>query len=190
MEHWFSSQIFIGDMSDVLPLAKKACDGIENRFITQPLAITHGGITTYPNDSVLTTEEYAPLRNKIISVANAAATQQGIDVSKYNARIPEIWINKMNEGSTHGIHSHAPSSYSGCLYVNCPEGSAPTRFFNPIHSLAITCALPVNTTSSYEFFDVTPQDGMVVLWNGWLSHNVPPNKSKTSRYTISFNICY
>jgi uncharacterized protein (TIGR02466 family) len=188
VEDWFSSQLYIEDVSDVLPLAKKACIGIENRLITQPLAITCEGITTYPMDSVFDADEYTPLRNKIIDVATNMAAQQGVDMFKYRAGIKELWVNKMNEGSEHVMHSHAPSAYSGCLYVECPEGSAPTRFFNPIHSLTLTCPLPARTKTNYEWVDFSLQEGKVLLWNGWLAHSVPANRSKTPRYTISFNI--
>jgi uncharacterized protein (TIGR02466 family) len=186
-EDWFSSQLFIDDISDVLSLAKKACIGIEDRLVTQPLAISYGGITTYPRDSIFDSDEYAPLRDKVIEVVTKAARMQGIDMTKYHIWISELWVNKMNENSEHATHSHAASAYAGCMYVDCPEGSAPTRFLNPIHSLALTCPLPIQTKSTYEWVDITPQDGKVVVWNGWLPHSVPTNNSKTPRYTIAFN---
>lgn len=187
VENWFSSQVFTADMSDLLPIAKQVSVGIENRLITQPNAIDYGGITTYPRDSIFDADEYAPLRDRIISLVTSIAIQQGVDMAKHHIWLSELWVNKMNENSEHGIHSHAPSAYSGCFYVECPEGSSPTRFFNPIYSLTLTCPLPTETQVTYEWVDIAPQEGKVVVWNGWLAHKVPSNKSKTPRITISFN---
>lgn len=187
IEDWFSAQIFITDMSNLLPIAKQVSVGIENRVITQPNAITYGGVTTYPRDSIFDSDEYVPLRDRIIELVTAIAIQQGIDMTKHHVWLSDLWVNMMNENSEHGVHSHAPSAYSGCFYVECPIGSSPTRFFNPIYSLALTCPLPADTKATHEWVDIAPQEGKVVVWNGWLAHNVPPNRSKTPRVTISFN---
>jgi len=187
VEDLFSSPIFSADFSGSMGLARKACVDIESRAVTQPYAITNGGITTFPIDSVFQSDEYAPLRDHIIELVTHVAEKQGIDMSKHHVWLSELWVNKMNTGSEHKIHSHAPSAYSGCVYVECPEGSAPTRFFNPIYNLALTCPLPVFMKSNCESIDIPPQEGSIVIWNGWLAHNVPPNNSKTPRLTISFN---
>ena len=187
VENWFSTQLFVGDFSDVLPLAKKAFIGMESKKITQPNAITHGGITTYPKDYVFDSKEYIPLINKIIEVTTNVAIMQGVDMSDNQIWITELWTNTMNKNSKHWPHSHAPSAFSGCLYVECPQGSSPTRFHNPMYSLVVTCPLPGENPSTYEWFDVPAIEGNVAVWNGWALHSVPPNQSETPRLTISFN---
>jgi hypothetical protein len=51
----------------------------------------------------------------------------------------------------------------------------------------MTCPLPVETRSTYEWVDIGGQEGKIIVWNGWLAHKVPTNNSKTPRLTISFN---
>jgi uncharacterized protein (TIGR02466 family) len=187
IENWFSTQLFVDNIGELLPLAKKAFMGMESKKITQPEAITHGGITTYPKDDVFDSEEYIPLINKIIEVTTNAAIMQGIDMKANEIWITQLWTNAMNKNSKHESHSHAPSAFSGCLYVQCPQGSSPTRFHNPIYSLVATCPLPSENPSTYSWFDVPPIEGNIAVWNGWALHNVPPNESETPRYTISFN---
>lgn len=187
IENWFSTQLFVTDASSELSLAKKACTGLNTRDAVQQYAISNNGITTYPNDSVIRTPEYAPILLKIEQLISEVAVTQMIDMSTHRVCISEIWANEMLEGSEHAIHSHVPSHYSGCFYVDCPDDSAPTRFYNPIFHLTLCAALPVNNSVNYGWVDVPASEGKVVIWNGWLAHNVPVNQSKTPRRTISFN---
>ena len=187
VENWFPSQLFVEDISSVLHLAKKACAGIESRPNVQKDAISNGGITTYPNDRVLAGNAYIALRNEIKKVISAVASVQNVDMSKHEVEITQLWANKMNTGSEHGIHTHSPSAYAGCLYVTCPEGSSPTRFYSPIRNLVLTATVPSDNVVNCGWVDVAPAEGRVVIWNAWLAHSVPPNESKTPRYTIAFN---
>lgn len=183
----FPSQLFVEDLTSILPLAKQACIDIEKRKVTQNHAITNDGVTTYPNDEVLASDEYSELKNELINVISKVATLQNVDMSKHYVAITQLWANKMNENSEHGIHTHSPCSYAGCLYVTCPEGSSPTRFYSPIYNLTLTTFVPSNNVVNYEWVDIIPLEGKVLVWNGWLAHSVPGNRSKTPRYTISFN---
>lgn len=45
--------------------------------------------------------------------------------------ISEMWINQAGPGYRHPIHTHSNSLYSGCLYVDLPEGASPTLFYDP-----------------------------------------------------------
>ncbi|WOI56508.1 TIGR02466 family protein [Palleronia sp. LCG004] len=121
-------------------------------------------------------------------VASFAETL-GFDLGDRKLVLEDIWINILPEGGSHSGHIHPHSVISGTTYVAMPEGTSAIRFEDP--RLPMMMAAPPRRKdadpSIRQFAYVTPEIGDVILWEGWLRHEVPMNMSEEERISISFN---
>ena len=104
----------------------------------------------------------------------------------------EMWGNIIPNGGYTKLHNHSKSHWSGVYYIDVakmdenrsPENgciefvdprSFPTAFHHPKFSM-----LPGMT--------VKPEDGLMVLFPGWLNHYVHPYYGPAERISIAFNM--
>lgn len=103
--------------------------------------------------------------------------------------LEDIWINILTEGGSHSGHIHPHAVVSGTTYVAMPDGAAAIRFEDPRHGLMMASP-PRSADAPKEqrpFVYVSPNTGDVLLWESWLRHEVPLNKSEDDRISVSFN---
>ena len=74
---------------------------------------------------------------------------------------------------------------SGTYYVRVPKGSTSLRLEDP--RLSFYMNAPVRNGENALVHEVKPTAGALVLLESWLRHEVPPNQSKESRVSLSFN---
>jgi len=100
------------------------------------------------------------------------------------------WVNVNGPGSYNERHSHDPhrgTFLSGVFYVKCPEGSGNIRFFDPRpHIQSAPDMMYYNEGNNYMYFGAIPNT--LIMFPGWLEHEVEVNKSTEERISISFNI--
>jgi uncharacterized protein (TIGR02466 family) len=98
-------------------------------------------------------------------------------------------VNVLEPGGHHGAHIHPHSAISGTYYVSVPKAASAIRFEDP--RLGFMMAAPVRRPEARRenktFVDVAPKQGSVLLWESWLRHEVPVNRAKTARISVSFN---
>jgi uncharacterized protein (TIGR02466 family) len=94
-----------------------------------------------------------------------------------------MWVNVLPQGGAHTSHIHTNAVLSGTYYVTAPEGSSPIVFEDPRHAMMM--AAPPRKTSIYE--SRTPKAGTLMLWESWLRHEVPMNRAREDRISVSFN---
>ena len=72
------------------------------------------------------------------------------------------------------------------------DGASALRLEDP--RLPLMMAAPPRSTDAPEadrtFVHLTPAPGTVFLWESWLRHEVPPNRARTPRISISFNYAW
>lgn len=106
-----------------------------------------------------------------------------------NLRIDSLWVNLLRPGGTHSGHIHPHSVISGTFYVAIPPGAGGLKLEDP--RLPLMMAAPPRTQEAPEdsrsFVYAEPKPGMVLLWESWLRHEVPPSDAKGDRISISFN---
>ncbi|MEP7315626.1 MAG: TIGR02466 family protein [Sphingomicrobium sp.] len=104
-------------------------------------------------------------------------------------KLDSLWVNLLKGGGHHSGHIHPHSILSGTLYVEVPTGSGAIRFEDP--RLPMMMAAPMrrdDATEEYRsFVDITPEPGLLLLWESWLRHEVRPGTGKGERLSISFN---
>jgi len=96
-----------------------------------------------------------------------------------NSKISSMWINISKYGNYNSLHVHTestnPSTFqqSGVLYLKTPLNSGDIEFHNPSHISG--------------FFNVTPQERMILIFPQFVPHFVAPNLSQEDRISIAFN---
>ena len=99
--------------------------------------------------------------------------------------LKDIWVNLAPNLAYQEEHHHNNNLFSGVLYIDVNEHSGIIEFMNPLQSSSILMDSPLIFNSQ---FKITPLNGMILLFPGWLNHRVGQNKSDKDRISISFNI--
>ncbi len=104
-------------------------------------------------------------------------------------KLDSLWINVLESGGVHTGHIHPHSVVSGTYYVAVPDGSSAIQFEDP--RLPMMMAAPTRRADAdigqKTFVSIAPDPGTLLLWESWLRHEVPVNRSHQSRISISFN---
>lgn len=108
------------------------------------------------------------------------------DVDLKDLKISSMWVNVMPEGAHHSFHLHPHSVISGTYYLQVPKGSSSLQFEDPRLSRRMA-APPLQEKTIKNHFSISPNPGDLVLFESWLRHQVPTQKVKQERISISFN---
>ena len=104
-------------------------------------------------------------------------------LDKCNNREYNIWTNVNEVGSKNVIHSHKADAWAGIYYVQA-EGTGNLMFYNPANLLN-ECKF---NSPFIRNTGIQPKDGMLILWPGWIPHEVIENKSNRQRINIAWGI--
>lgn len=100
-----------------------------------------------------------------------------------------LWVNVLPEGGFHAAHIHPNSVISGTFYAAVPKGASAIRFEDPRHAMMM--AAPPRTKKAVlenqSFVSIAPEPGTLLLWESFLRHDVPMNRSEEERISVSFN---
>lgn len=153
----------------------------------------HGytGYTSYAslNDLPQRSPTFAALARALDRHAARFVKVQNFDVPVKALKLNALWVNILEPGGVHTGHIHPLSVISGTYYVDTPKGASALKFEDPRLGLMMAAPLRKATApkSQHSFVYVSPTPGLVVMWESWLRHEVPPNAAKTNRISISFN---
>jgi uncharacterized protein (TIGR02466 family) len=152
----------------------------------------HGyvGYTSYAslNDLPTRATVFGELKKKLDRHALAFAKDLAFDLGRAKLRLDSLWVNLLEPGGAHSGHIHPHSVISGTVYVSTPKGSA-LKLEDP--RLPLMMAAPPRRGDAPEaqqtFVYLAPEPGTVLMWESWLRHEVPANRSRRDRISISFN---
>jgi uncharacterized protein (TIGR02466 family) len=150
-----------------------------------------GGYTSYGSITDLHRRfpHFLELRENLDKHAEKFARHLEFDLQDGHLEMVSCWINIMSEQTVHSLHLHPLSVISGTYYVDVPKGASAIKFEDP--RLDRMMAAPPRMTSAQKrnqlFAKILPQSGQVALWESWLRHEVPPNRSSKDRISVSFN---
>jgi len=96
----------------------------------------------------------------------------------------ESWFSLFEKGNYAHIHSHGTADISGVYYykTNKKDGDI---FFEPPLSQLKQSKLFYNHSASWP---LTPEEGKLIIFPGWLNHGVKTNTTESERISLSFNI--
>lgn len=108
----------------------------------------------------------------------------------------ESWVHITNDGGFHDSHQHHQCSWCGIYYVQAGDVEPPqqnsgarngiNRFYSPLGSGG-TYQDDGNIYLRNSNFDVTPEDGLLVLFPSYLLHSALPYSGEQDRVVIAFN---
>lgn len=115
------------------------------------------------------------------------ARKQEWDLQGGRLEMTTCWINIMPTHAAHSLHLHPLSVVSGTYYVAVPKGASSIKFEDPRLSRLMAAPPKIEGAKNQPFVTLDPRPGQVALWESWLRHEVPPNRSPGDRISISFN---
>lgn len=93
------------------------------------------------------------------------------------------WTNVNEPNSSNRLHVHRTYDYAACYYLQA-EGTGDLTFHNPANLMSeLGPNSPFISRMSYQ-----PKDGDLLVWPGWIPHEVEVNRSDKQRVNIAFNI--
>jgi uncharacterized protein (TIGR02466 family) len=119
------------------------------------------------------------------------ANLKSIDINNITNRelhIDKMWFNIIAPYGQQTKHHHNECLFAGTYYVKVPECGGPIIFQNPnpwAYHLNQQC---VSDTLTIDEYGIIPNDGDLILWPGWMTHEVYQNRSDDIRISISFAI--
>jgi uncharacterized protein (TIGR02466 family) len=146
-----------------------------------------GGYTSYGSlcrmQSISPT--FAQLEQLLDIHARRFARQLHLDLRGRKLAMTDCWVNVMPRGVAHGLHLHPQSVISGTYYVQVPPGSSAIKFEDP--RLDRFMAAPPRLGRSSAWVTVPAAEGRVLMFESWLRHEVPAQRARGLRVSVSFN---
>jgi uncharacterized protein (TIGR02466 family) len=150
-----------------------------------------GGYTSYNSASRMheLSPTFALLKRKLDRHVAAFASSLEFDLEGRELQMTDCWVNIMPRQVVHSLHLHPLATISGTYYVRTPRGSPGLKLEDPrLDRFMASPPLKENARAERRRWIVLPaQAASLVLFESWLRHEVPPNRSASSRISISFN---
>lgn len=192
LDHWFPSVIgksFHPEwIEPVLTSARQIWDNPDTNLNEQ---FYYNGRTTHGTRNLFYEPQFKDFGEFILQKGKEFLELQGYDSNAVNWR-PYMFLNSFKEGSAHAKHLHSQCSISGIYYLQTPPGSSPITFYphqtyREFFDFLYAVKDPANwynmSSTKYD-----PYPGLLMIWPGWLWHEVVPNQSQEPRTSIVFNL--
>ena len=166
-------------LSYILNIKKNNSDGIDKSNI----------LGWHSPDFNLEDEEAKYFIKSISTKIEKVMIDMGWDTKKNNIKLTNMWsiINKKSASNSRHIHSN--SYISAAYYVKAPKNCGDIFFYDPRAANVIrTPEVKESTKLNMQQVNVTPQEGLLVMFPSYLHHSVGANHSDKERIVISFNI--
>lgn len=110
-----------------------------------------------------------------------------------NLKVESMWININQPYSYNTRHTHPDSYISGSFYIKTPKNSGDIVFKHP--SVMQPLNSRNNVIKAYNMqnsskWNVTPNENQLLLFPGWVEHEVCQNMSKEDRISVAFNTAF
>jgi uncharacterized protein (TIGR02466 family) len=186
------SEVNLGDEAHLRELAKSIRAFAADDLAGQRWSKEHhyAGYTSYASLDDLPKRDpaFGDLARLLTRHAAEFAKDCGFEL-KRKPRLDSLWVNLLKSGGHHSGHIHPHSIISGTLYVEVPAGAGAIRFEDP--RLPLMMAAPPRRKDAAEqlqtFVTVQPRDGLLLMWESWLRHEVLAGTGRGERLSISFN---
>ncbi|MBV9527219.1 TIGR02466 family protein [Sphingomonas sp.] len=178
----YEAEVGTGDLLDQLAISIRSLAQEDEAGRRWSKEHRYPGYTSYAslNDLPRRDPAFADVAKLLKRHARTFATELGWDSKP---RLDSLWVNLLRGSGHHSAHIHPHSIISGTLYIDVPPGSGAIRFEDP--RLPLMMAAPARPDT---FVTLEPRDGLLLLWESWLRHEVLPGTGKSERLSISFNL--
>ena len=148
-----------------------------------------GGYTSYSSLDQLhrMSSTFIRLREKIDRHVRAFARSQQWDLLGRKLEMSDCWVNVMPRGAAHSLHLHPLAIVSGTYYVQTPVGSSGLKFEDPRLSRFMAAPPRQTETTLSPHINYPAKAGELILFESWLRHEVPAQRTNGERVSLSFN---
>tara|TARA_B100001250_G_scaffold319831_1_gene282676 strand:- start:68 stop:703 length:636 start_codon:yes stop_codon:yes gene_type:complete len=147
-------------------------------------------------DTILDDPQFIDLRNFILNFVHRYTEK--VCRSKQAIELKQSWANITDTNEIHPTHMHPNSFISGVMFVKSDSHSPPLMVENPWRPYYYSVDLYSGDTDSQlspnEFesslapvYQITPDEGKIVLFPSPTPHFVPESYSEHDRITLAFN---
>ena len=149
------------------------------------------GYTSYGslNDLPSRAPCFAALKKRLDAHVAKYAEALAFDLGRGRLKLDNLWVNILDPDGFHSGHIHPHCAVSGTYYVRTPAGAAPLKFEDP--RLPMLMAAPPRREDAPEasrnFVYIAPEQGLLLLWESWLRHEVVRHQGEEPRISVSFN---
>ena len=161
----------------------------------------------YESDFDLLRSDHAGVRRlgawieQTVGQAVCIANGNRVNPRQVRVEIPESWSHITNDGGFHDAHYHGDCSWCGIYYVRAGDagpaagpgggtvgaaGNGVSRFYSPIGTGGMFKDFG-NAYLSSNRVDITPVEGMLLLFPSYLLHSGLPYSGGEDRVLIAFN---
>lgn len=106
-------------------------------------------------------------------------------------QITGCWINVLEPGGAHAMHSHPNNFLSGVYYLRAQAGADAINFHDPRPQAAVIRPPVIELTTYNTDQVVLPVcEGTLLMFPAWLPHSVSVNTSELTRVSVSFNVMF
>ena len=164
--------IFWVDMTAYAPMLKAAREAIDELRVSHPESTPSNVKAVYmsPWKSHLLNDKLHPLCLHAMATAKQASKDfwnTDIDALNLDFMIADCWGVIYEESDQTILHSHYPSDFSAVIYLEADENCAPIVFEQKLV--------------------VKPQPNVMIMFPGYLRHEVPQNHGKRSIIALNMN---
>ncbi|MGE0858675.1 MAG: TIGR02466 family protein [Gammaproteobacteria bacterium] len=105
-----------------------------------------------------------------------------------------LWANVNRRGNFNSLHTHPDAVLSGCVYLKIDRADQgmiqflDAREGSPTSHWRCFTKLGSSTPLMEQAVSITPAEGDVLFFPGWLRHWVTPNQTDEARVSVAFNI--
>ena len=126
----------------------------------------------------------------IASCSQQALQDFGWNMDKASPCFNNAWAMVNREGHSVRAHLHPNSLFSGVFYLAAPEGSGAIAFLDPRAGAQVLLPPLRDPTSGYPCGRILrhPSPGLLLLFPGWLWHEVEAGSNREARICVGFNI--
>lgn len=133
------------------------------------------------------------LRRQLLDHARALLKATSEPASPVPDELPlEGWANVMHSGHYHSLHSHPNAQWSGVYYVTSNDASDSVHpfsgrleFIDPRPGASLAHA---EHSTLYGRCMINPVAGQLLMFPGWLPHQVHTYFGNSPRITVAFNV--
>jgi uncharacterized protein (TIGR02466 family) len=126
------------------------------------------------------------VKDKIDECVNSYTKQLGHTEQTISGwEITSSWLTNTAPGEYARLHHHGTADISGVLYVRSDPNTSGNLYLqnhDPVKSSTPLMRLQNNQ------IDLSPGEGILILFPGWMLHGTRINQSTTDRISLSFNI--
>ena len=104
--------------------------------------------------------------------------------------VASCWVNINGRGARNAVHIHGNSDFSGVYYVDAQAMSGDIEFKDPNSYLRQAHSLEYHVSNSKNCLEMRypPVPGRLLIFPGYLPHEVFDNQNDEERISISFNV--